>query len=55
MFEPTTPTVAYATVAIVAAIGVLLTLVSVTNTFFCSYWTLAYLRPRFDHSDDRPD
>ena len=46
VFELTAPTIAYLAVAAVAALGVLLALISVTNTFFWSYWTLAYLRLR---------
>lgn len=46
VFELTTPTVAYLVVAAVAALGVLLLLISVANAFFWSYWTLAYLRLR---------
>lgn len=46
MFELTAPTIAYLAIAAVAAFGVLLALVSVSNTFFWSYWTLAYLRLR---------
>jgi hypothetical protein len=38
--------IVYVSIAVCAAIGVLLTLVSVINTFFWSYWTLAYLRLR---------
>jgi len=43
-FELTVPTIAYLSLAGFAALGVLLTLISVANTFFWSYWTLAYLR-----------
>ncbi len=52
MFELTTPTVAYLAIAAVAALGVFLTLVSVANTFFWSYWTLAYLRLRSERPGD---
>ena len=49
--QSSTPTalsvsIAYMALAAFAAIGVLLTLISVINTFFWSYWTLAYLRLR---------
>jgi hypothetical protein len=44
VFDLTAPTIAYLVVAGVAALGVLLALISVVNTFFWSYWTLAYLR-----------
>ena len=53
VFELTTPTIAYLAIAAVVALGVLLTLISVANTFFWSYWTLAYLRLRSDHSADQ--
>lgn len=43
-FELTAPTAAYLVIAGIAALGVLLALVAVSNTFFWSYWTLAYLR-----------
>lgn len=45
-FAWTTPTIAYLVVAGVVALGILLTLSSVANTFIWSYWTLAYLRLR---------
>jgi len=38
--------IVYVFIAVCAVIGVLLTLISVINTFFWSYWTLAYLRLR---------
>lgn len=41
-----TVSVVYAAVAACAVIGVLLTLISVANTFFWSHWTLSYLRLR---------
>jgi hypothetical protein len=43
-FAFTTPTIVYLAFAGLAVLGVLLAMVSVTNTFFWSYWTLAYLR-----------
>ncbi|MGE3272704.1 MAG: hypothetical protein AB7P40_28455 [Chloroflexota bacterium] len=46
LFQFSTPTVTYLVVAGIVALGALLTLVSITNTFFWSYWTLAYLRLR---------
>jgi len=46
VFELTAPTITYLVVAGVAALGVLLAFISVVNTFFWSYWTLAYLRLR---------
>lgn len=52
LFEMTTPTFAYLVFAGLVGIGVLLTLVAVTNTFFWSYWTLAYLRLRGDQPAD---
>jgi hypothetical protein len=48
-FELSTPTIAYLAVAAVVALGVLLTLVAVANTFFWSYWTLAYVRLEGDN------
>ena len=36
----------------VAALGVLLASMSVVNTFFWSYWTIAYLRLRADRPED---
>jgi hypothetical protein len=41
-----TVVITYVAVALIMAFGVLLTLISVANTFFWSYWTLAYLRLR---------
>jgi hypothetical protein len=43
-FEFSAPTIVYLSLAGFAAVAVLLTLISVANTFFWSYWTLAYLR-----------
>lgn len=43
-FALAAPTIAYLVIAAVVALGVLLTLISIANTFFWSYWTLAYLR-----------
>ena len=43
-FELSAPTIGDLALAAFVALGVLLTLVSVANTFFWSYWTLAYLR-----------
>jgi hypothetical protein len=43
-FELSTPTIVYLSLAGFVALTVLLTLISVANTFFWSYWTLAYLR-----------
>jgi hypothetical protein len=37
-------TVVYAAAAVVVALGVVLTLVAIVNTFFWNYWTIAYLR-----------
>jgi hypothetical protein len=50
-FELTTPTIAYLALAGIAVLGVLLALVSVTNTFFWSYWTVAYLRLRTERPE----
>lgn len=44
MFQLSAATVAYLAVAAAVGIGVLLTLISIVNTFFWSYWTVAYLR-----------
>jgi hypothetical protein len=51
-FELTTPTIAYLAMAGVAVLGVLLASMSVVNTFFWSYWTIAYLRLRADRPED---
>ena len=40
----TLATFVYGAGAVVAVLGVLLTLVAVANTFFWNYWTIAYLR-----------
>jgi hypothetical protein len=52
LFEMTTPTIAYLAIAAVAAFGVLLVSISVANTFFWSYWTVAYLRLRAEQAAD---
>lgn len=44
MFHLSAATVVYLAVAGAVGIGVLLALISIVNTFFWSYWTLAYLR-----------
>ena len=46
VFALSAPTIAYLSLAAFAALVLLLTLISVANTFFWSYWTLAYLRLR---------
>lgn len=53
-FQLSVPTVVYLVIAAALALGVLLTLASVTNTFFWSYWTLAYLRLRAEPPGEMP-
>ena len=44
LFELSAPTVVYGVFAALVGLAVLLNLIAVANTFFWSYWTLAYLR-----------
>jgi hypothetical protein len=53
-FELSAPTITYIVLAGIVGLGVFLTVMAIANTFFWSYWTLAYLRLRSASPDETP-